>query len=134
MGCPTPLESPVAEDNILISGYLTLTCPANIHIFDNTFHSLPTHCQSGYISDQMVLCKFNQIQRVINTGLQFILNSVTASMPPLIYFVTVLVTVAIQTPLDLALYSWVKAFPCASSRSRMIWHLLRIVLKVFYYG
>src|SRR5699024_11221116 len=59
------------------------------------------------------------------------LQSVAGSMAPLIYVVTVLVTVAMQTPLDLALCSWVKTFPCASSRSRMIWHLQRIVLEVF---
>ena len=43
----------------------------------------------------------------------FLLNSVTAPMPPFIYFATVLVTVARQTPLDLALCSCVKTFPCA---------------------
>ena len=63
-----------------------------------------------------------------------LLNSVTASMPPLMYIDTVLVTVAVQTPLDLALCSCVKTFPYASSRSRIIWHLQRIVFEVFSYG
>ena len=68
--------------------------------------------------------------RLALSEFMLLLNSVTASIPPLIYFVTVLVTVAMQTPLDFALCSWVKAFPCASSRSRIIWHLLRIVFEV----
>lgn len=58
--------------------------------------------------------------RLALSELMFLLNSVTALMPPSMYFVTVLVTVAIQTPLDFALCSWVKTFPCASSRSRII--------------
>ena len=59
-----------------------------------------------------------------------LLNSVTASRPPFIYFVTVFVTVARQTPLDLALCSLVRTFPCNSSRSSIIWHLQRMVFEV----
>ena len=68
--------------------------------------------------------------RLALSEFMFLLISVTASMPPFIYFVTVLVTVAMQTPFDLALCSWVKSFPWDSSRLRMIWHLLRIVFDV----
>lgn len=59
-----------------------------------------------------------------------LLNSVTASTPPFMFFVTVFVTVARQMPLDLALCSWGRIFPCDSSRSRSIWHLQRIVFYV----
>ena len=71
------------------------------------------------------------ILRLALSEFTFLLNSVTASMPPFIYFVTVLVTVAMQTPFDLALCSWVKTFPWASSRSRMIWHLLGLFCSFF---
>ena len=68
--------------------------------------------------------------RLALSELMLLFHSITASMPPFMYFVTVLVTVAMQTPLDLALCSCVKTFPCASSKSRIIWHLLRIVFEV----
>lgn len=70
--------------------------------------------------------------RLALSELRFLLNSVTASIPPLVYFQTVLETVARQTPLDFALCSCVKTFPCASSRSRIIWHLLRMVFEVIF--
>ena len=68
--------------------------------------------------------------RLALSEFMLLLNSVTASTPPFMYFVTVFVTVARQTPLVLALCSWVRAFPCDSSRSRIIWHLQRIVFEV----
>ena len=58
------------------------------------------------------------------------LNVVSSSMPPWTYFFTVLVTVAKHTPFDLADCSCVSAFPWASSRSIIIWHLQRIVFGV----
>lgn len=68
--------------------------------------------------------------RLALSEFMLLLNSVTALTPPFMYFVTVFVTVARQTPLDLALCSWVRTFPCDSSRSRIIWHLQRIVFEV----
>ena len=67
--------------------------------------------------------------RLALSEFMLLLNSVTALTPPFMYFVTVFVTVARQTPLDLALCSWVRTFPCDSSRSRIIWHLQRIVFR-----
>lgn len=68
--------------------------------------------------------------RLALSEFMLLLNSVTASTPPFMYFATVFVTVARQTPFDLALCSWVRIFPCASSMSRSIWHLQRIVFDV----
>ena len=52
--------------------------------------------------------------RLALSELMLLLNSVTAPIPPSVYFETVLATVDRQTPLDFALCSCVKTFPCVS--------------------
>lgn len=55
-------------------------------------------------------------------------------IPSLVNSSTVFVTVAGQTPFDLADCSWVRTFPCDSSKSMIIWHLHRIVRDVCFFS
>lgn len=55
---------------------------------------------------------------------------VTESTPPSAYSLTVFVTIAIQTPFDLADCWCVSTSTCASSKSSSIWHLHFMVFDV----